>query len=85
MLWKTAASPNNLKAVEISVSETSQGGSFTVVGTFETSNLVFPKNPVQEYPFEKPVKAKYLKIKFLSNHGGTRCSAYEILATGTLD
>ncbi len=75
----------NIKTLEISVSETSPSGPYTNVGTFETSNMVFAQNPVQEYTFPKPVKAKYLKVKFANSYDGKYCHSDEILAMGHLE
>ena len=66
----TQASKDNVRTVEFWVSEESPTSGFTKIGTFETTNLVFPENPYQEYKVEAPARAKYLKVKVLNSHGG---------------
>ena len=79
------ANSENIKTLEIFVSETSPSGPYTSMGTFETSNMVFAQNLVQEYIFQKPVKAKYLKVKFANSYDGKYCHSDEILAMGHLE
>lgn len=74
----------NPKTIEIWASKTSPTGGYEKVGTFETMDLAFAENPYQEFVFETPVEAKYLKIKFIDSHGGSYISAHEIQAIGIL-
>ncbi len=75
----------NVKTVEISVSEKSPTSGFVLVGTYETSNMVFAGNPYQEFEFETPVRAKYLKVKVLAAHGANWVRLHELQAIGTLE
>jgi len=77
----------NPKKVEISVSETSPTSGYKTVGTFEVMNLAFAENPYQEFAFDKPVKAKFLKIKILTFQDETRSwgRISELRAIGTVN
>ncbi|HTL48296.1 MAG TPA: VWA domain-containing protein [Verrucomicrobiae bacterium] len=79
------ASNVNCKTIEFSVSEAAPSGPWTSVGKFETTNMVFAGNPYQEYKFEQPVKAKFLKVKLIDTHGGGWCSFKELQASGSLE
>jgi len=79
------ASDYNCKTVEFHVSTTSPTSDYTLVGTFETMNLVFAGNPYQEYKFDEPVRAKYLKVVVTSTYGMYYCNLHEIHAIGTLE
>lgn len=65
-----AADQDNVRGLEFWASERSPTDGFTQVGAFETTNLVFAGDPYQEHAFDPPVRAKYLKVKVLSSHGG---------------
>lgn len=75
----------NVKTIEISVSEKSPTSGFTTAGTFETTNMVFAGNPYQEFEFETPIRAKYLRVKVLAAHGANWVRLYELQAIGTLE
>ncbi len=77
----------NLKKVEISVSESSPTSGYKPVGTFEVMNLAFAGNPYQEFAFEKPVKAKFLKVKIITFQNESRSWGRipEIQAYGSLE
>lgn len=75
----------NVKTVEISVSEKSPTAGFTPVGTYETSNMVFAGNPYQEFEFDTPVRAKYLKVKVLGSHGANWVRFHELQVVGSLE
>ncbi len=79
------SSDKNVKTVEILVSTSSPTSGYESVGTFETMNLVFAGNPYQEFVFEKPVKAKYLKIVVKATHGLYYCNFHELQAFGTVE
>lgn len=79
------ASPENVKTVEIWTSITSPTDGFTKAGGFETTNLVFAGDPYQEYKFEQPVTAKYLKVKVLESHGASQVKFAELQAMGALE
>ncbi len=65
----SAIRTSNLKEFELLVSNTSPDGPFQSIGKFATKNAMQVDNPYQEFTFQ-PVKAKYLKIRLLSNHNG---------------
>lgn len=80
------AKDGNVKTIEIWVSEESPTSGYKKAGTFETTDLVFADNPYQEYNFEKPVRAKYLKIKIVDFHNDSPSGyLYEFRAIGTLE
>jgi len=79
------ASDKNCKTIEIYASQTSPTSGYEKVGAFETTNLVFAGNPYQEYVFEEPVRAKYLKVKVIDTHGMYYCYFHEFQAIGTLE
>ena len=79
------ASPYNCKTIEFYASETTPTGPYTKVGAFEATNMVFAGNPYQEYTFEKPVKAKYFKVKVIDTYGNWACHFYELQAYGTFE
>ncbi|MBI4354803.1 MAG: VWA domain-containing protein [Candidatus Omnitrophica bacterium] len=77
---------SNVKTLEFWVSEATPTSGFHKVGTMETTNLVFAGNPYQEYVLDPAVKAKYLKVKVLSSHGGiARVKIPELRAVGFLE
>lgn len=75
----------NCKTVEFYASTTTPTGEYTKIGAFATMNMVFAGNPYQEYAFEQPVKAKYLKIKVIDTHGMYYCILHELQAYGELE
>ncbi len=79
------ARQDNCKTLQFSVSETSPTGPYTKVGTFQTTNMVFAGSPYQEYAFEKPVKAKYLKMTVLETWGNWSCHMAELHAFGKIE
>jgi len=75
----------NLKEFELLAGNESPTGRFEPIGKFQTQNIKFVKRPYQEFKFP-PVRARYLKVKILSSHGGTpEALAYEVQLFGTLN
>ena len=60
----------NVKDFEILVSDELPVGGFRSIGKFTAQNLRVIKSPYQEFTFPETT-AKYLKIKVLSNYGGS--------------
>lgn len=60
----------NVKDLELLVGDESPVGSFRSIGKFTAQNLRLIKSPYQEFTFPETT-AKYLKIKVLSNYGGS--------------
>ncbi len=76
------ASDNNLKEIELLVSDESPTGTFRSIGKFTVQNAKMLKSPYQEFKFE-PVTAKYLKVKLITNYGGYKSYlAYEFKVRG---
>lgn len=75
----------NPKTIEIWASTTSPTSGYEKVGNLETMNLAFAENAYQELVLEQPVRAKYLKVKFVDSHGTDYITAYELQAIGTLE
>jgi hypothetical protein len=75
----------NLKEFELLAGNESPTGRFEPIGRFQAQNIKFVKQPYQEFKFP-PVKARYLKVKILSSHGGTPDAlAYEVQLFGMLN
>jgi hypothetical protein len=79
----------NLKDFELLAGNDSVTGKFESIGKFQTQNIRFFKDPYQEFRFPK-VKARYLKVKVISPHGGTPCpgclvAVYEFQLLGVLE
>lgn len=74
----------NLKEIEVLVGDDGPLGEFTSLGTFKTRNLKMFKSPVQKFSFD-PVKARFVKIRYLSDHGGGYIAGYETEVYGELD
>ncbi len=79
------ASQYNCKTIEFYVSTDAPTGEYTKVGGFETTNMVFATSPYQEYTFDAPVQAKYLKVKIVNTHGMYYCSFPELQAFGKVE
>ena len=60
---------SNLKEFELLVSNSSSTGQFQSIGRFQAQNLKIIDSPYQVFNFPA-VKAKYLKIRLISNHNG---------------
>jgi hypothetical protein len=60
---------SNLKEFELFVSSDSPTGQFQSIGKFQTQNLKITESPYQVFNFPA-VKAKYLKVRLISNHNG---------------
>ncbi|HHT9117483.1 MAG TPA: VWA domain-containing protein [Candidatus Hypogeohydataceae bacterium YC38] len=74
----------NIKEILIwvSTSENPLKG-YEPAGRFEVANLTFADNPYQEFVFDKPVQARYLKIKLGSAQGENEYIVlYELRAYG---
>jgi len=75
----------NVKEFELLAGNDSPTGRFESIGKFQTQNIKFVKRPYQEFKFP-PVQARYLKVRILSSHGGSReALAYEVQLLGTLN
>ena len=79
----------NLKEFELLVGNDSVTGKFDSIGKFQTQNIRFFKEPYQEFRFPA-VKARYLKVKVISPHGGSPCpgclvAVYEFQLLGVLE
>lgn len=76
----------NLNEFELLTSNESPTGRFESIGRFATQNLRLMTSPYQEFKFP-PVKAKYLKVKLLTDHQGRKGSAalHKFQLMGTLD
>jgi hypothetical protein len=75
----------NVKEFELLAGNDSPTGRFESIGRFQTQNIKFVKRPYQEFKFP-PVHARYLKVKILSSHAGSReALAYEVQLLGTLN
>ncbi len=68
------------KDVEVQVSTTYPFRDFRSVGTFTLKK----EGNDQVFSFPKPTPARYVKIRFLSNHGGSYMEAGEIQVMGQL-
>jgi len=79
------SSEKNVKTVEFLVSEKNPTSGYESIGSFDTMNLVFAGNPYQEFEFEKPVKAKYLKVVVKATHGMYYCYFHELQVFGSLE
>jgi hypothetical protein len=64
----TQATPSNVKTFELLVSNDSPTRGFRSIGRFEVQNVIFA-DPYQEFRFPS-VKARFLKIRLLSNQNG---------------
>jgi hypothetical protein len=74
-----------VKEFELLAGNDSPTGRFESIGKFQTQNIKFVKRPYQEFKFP-PVQARYLKVRILSSHGGSReALAYEVQLLGTLN
>jgi hypothetical protein len=76
----------NLNEFELLAGNESPTGHFDSIGQFATQNVRLMKSPYQEFKFS-PVKAKYLKVRLLTNHLGRKGSAvlHKFQVMGTLD
>ncbi len=78
--------PTNVKTIEIWATTQSPASGYEKVGTFQTVNLAFTEDPYQEYVFEKPVRAKFIKVKLIDSHENkTNFYIHELRAIGTLE
>jgi hypothetical protein len=59
----------NLKEFELLAGNDSPTGKFESIGKFQTQNVRFFKDPWQAFKFPA-VKARYLKVRVISSHGG---------------
>ncbi len=75
----------NPKTIEVWASSSSPTSGYEKIGTLETMNLAFAENAYQELAFTQPVRAKFLKVKFVDAHGGSYIIAHELQAIGTLE
>jgi hypothetical protein len=79
----------NLKEFELLAGNDSVTGKFDSIGKFQTQDIRFFKDPYQEFRFPA-VKARYLKVKVISPHGGPPCpgclvAVYEFQLLGVLE
>jgi hypothetical protein len=75
----------NLKEFELSAASESPTGPFALIGTFQTQNVREFKSPYQEFKFPA-VRAKYLKVRFLSSHeAGRMIVAHKFRLMGHLE
>jgi hypothetical protein len=79
----------NLKEFELLAGNDSVTGKFDSIGKFQTQNIRFFRDPYQEFRFPA-VKARYLKVKVISPHGGSPCpgclvAVYEFQLLGVLE
>jgi hypothetical protein len=76
----------NLKEFELLVGNESPTGSFASIGKFATQNVRLMNSPFQEFKFA-PVKAKYLKVKVLTDFRDRKGSAalHKFQLMGSLD
>jgi len=75
----------NVKEFELLAGNDSPTGRFESIGRFQAQNIKFVKQPYQEFKFP-PVQARFLKVRILSSHGGSReALAYEVQLLGTLN
>ena len=73
---------SHIKEFELLAANDSPTGRFDPIGKFTTQNIKLFKTPFQEFRFS-PVKARYLKIKLLSDHDGNKYArAYEFRLFG---
>jgi hypothetical protein len=78
------AAPENCKTLEVSVSPDSASENFHSAGTFQTTNMLMNGKPEQEFKFPAPVKAKFVKVKFIDDHGsGGTCELGELEIFGS--
>ncbi|HSF47990.1 MAG TPA: hypothetical protein VLA73_06480 [Burkholderiales bacterium] len=61
----------NLNEFELLAANDSPTGRFDSIGRFKTQNVKLFKSPYQEFQFP-PVRARYLKVKPLTNHRGDK-------------
>jgi hypothetical protein len=76
---------SNLKEFELLAGNDSPTGKFESIGKFQTQNLRFFNDSWQAFKFP-PVKARYLKVKKISAHGGDSypVGVYEFQLLGVL-
>ena len=79
------ASQYNCKTIEFYASTVAPTGEYTKVGGFETTNMVFAGSPFQEYTFDPPFQAKYLKVKVVDTYGMYYCNFPELQAFGKVE
>lgn len=75
----------NLNDFELLAANDSPTGRFESIGRFKTQNVKLFKSPYQEFQFP-PVRARYLKVKPLTNHRGDKGGvtiAYQFQLFGT--
>ena len=60
-------SNSNVREVELFYGNDDPYGKFESIGKFKTRNVLMVETPYQEFTFA-PVRAKYFKVLFLSNH-----------------
>lgn len=78
-------SDNNLNEFELLSGNESPLGRFDSIGKFKTQNGKLFKTPYQEFAFPA-VRARYLKVRSLSNHrGGRVVYAYEFQLLGNIE
>ena len=66
---------NNVKKVELLVSDESPTGTFRSIGTFATQNTKLMRTPYQVFTFA-PVSARYFKVRLISAHTGSETAIY---------
>jgi Mg-chelatase subunit ChlD len=74
----------NLKDFELLVGDDGPLGSFRSIGKFTTQNLRMMPAGYQRFVFP-PVTAKYLKVAFLTDHGGGYIAGYDLRLFGQID
>lgn len=78
------SSESNCKGFEILVSQDSPAAGFKSLGIYETANMLIQGKPFQSFAFPGSVKARYVKLKIVSDHGGNDyCYAREVQIFGT--
>ena len=74
----------NLKDFELLVGDEGPTGTFRSIGKFSTQNLKMMQSPYQRFTFA-PVTAKFLKVVFMTDHGGGYVAAYDLRLFGQID
>jgi Mg-chelatase subunit ChlD len=79
-----AAAGYNLREFELLVGDEGPTGTFRSIGKFSTQNLKMMQSPYQRFTFA-PVTAKFLKVVFMTDHGGGYVAAYDLRLFGQID
>ena len=66
---------HNVGEVELFYGNDDPYGKFESIGKFNTRNVLMVETPYQEFKFA-PVRAKYFKVRVLSNHGSSSTYVY---------